>query len=346
MSKDNYTEDENWEKNKYNSEEAVADNAWREWITTNGYIGFVGCSFTWGQGLWVYDKDNKNTPTYSEYIFQNIEPTEESDNVRKELRYPKILGDHFGTDILSKKMNGGCDAQSMDILEDVLNRTSQNPEMSGKWPLEKMRLLIFQHSALIRNSYIFDYKGKRYRVKPQEGVGITDGVWEIYPWETRSKENNDNRGQYEQCSCADDEGRFVDDGIFYDYLIDAGIDVNEFVLHYARQVLRKVQDILKEFDNLGIPIVCWHWEEELLNVIDEEEFTWIKSLTAPIIVNDKEFPYYGMAAESHKNLYIKDDETSNRYGEDTDEHPSKYGHEIIASSIITNLRDREITLYL
>ena len=189
----------------------MSNDEWRNWIKTSGYIGYVGCSFTWGQGLWNYDKNNKNTPTYDEFIFENIQPTEESDNVRKELRYPNLLSTHFGTDVISKMMNGGSDAQSYTILEDVINSRSQNPEMSGKWPLEKMRLLIFQHSALVRNNHVFDYKGKKYRVNLKGGehhVHIDDdndererdfGVFEIYPWQS-IKINGDTKEQYEQCS--------------------------------------------------------------------------------------------------------------------------------------------------
>jgi hypothetical protein len=335
----------------------MSNDEWRNWIKTSGYIGYVGCSFTWGQGLWNYDKNNKNTPTYDEYIFENIQPTEESDNVRKELRYPNLLSTHFGTDVISKMMNGGSDAQSYTILQDVLNSRSQNPEMSGKWPLEKMRLLIFQHSALVRNNHVFDYKGKKYRVNLKGGehhVHIDDdnnerergfGLFEIYPWQS-IKINGDTKEQYEQCAQDEDAGKYVSNDIFFDWLVDSGITIEEFWLHHSRVWLRKIQDLLLEFDNLGIPIVCWHWEEELLGVIHEEEFDWIRSITAPIIVNNVEYPYYTKATEVHPNLFIDKDKEANNYPHDTDQHPSKYGHEIITSSIITNLQDRDITIYL
>ena len=45
----------------------------QKWINTDGYIGYVGCSFTWGQGLWNYDKDNldKENTVFAQYFLKS-----------------------------------------------------------------------------------------------------------------------------------------------------------------------------------------------------------------------------------------------------------------------------------
>lgn len=321
--------------------------AWREWIKTNGYVGAVGCSFTWGQGLWNYDTNNKNTPTYDEYIFQGIEPTLDSQKVREKLRYPRLLANHFGTDELSKALNGGCDAQSIDILNDVIHSRSQNPEMKGKWPLDKMRLLIFQHSAVVRCNHLFNFNGKKYRIELRSDGSVQDEIWEVKERGDLYHRDKWEKERYEELACGVDDGRRVSSDIFFNYLVSVGMNIDEFWLHHCRRWLRRVQDTLRKFDDLGIPIVCWHWDIDLINVIHEEEFEWIRSITAPIIVNDKSYSHYMEAAiPNHRDLFIRYDKEANRYGEDKDEHPSKWGMEVITSSILKNLQDRDITIYL
>jgi hypothetical protein len=319
----------------------------QKWINTDGYIGYVGCSFTWGQGLWNYDKDNLDTPTYQEYIFQNIEPTKWTQETRKKLRYPNLLSKHFGADSISKEGNGGSDIQSLDILNDVLNSRSQSPEMKGKWPLEKMKLLVFQHSAVSRCSSVFKFKGKQYIIELQGdrklGNNDLDGIWELNhkePWTPTLQQKYLMHANPED----KDSGRWASKDIFFDYLIDKGIGIDEYWYEHCRYWLREVQRILGMYNDLGIPIVCWHWERDLIEVIHEEEFEWIRSITMPLICEGKSFPFYMEAAHTHKNLYIRDDEEANRYPTDSDEHPSKWGHEVITSSIIDNLRQRGITI--
>ena len=65
----------------------MSNEEWRNWIKTSGYIGYVGWSFTWGQGLWNYDKNNKNTPTYDEYIFEDaLQQLLESERIKSVIR--------------------------------------------------------------------------------------------------------------------------------------------------------------------------------------------------------------------------------------------------------------------
>ena len=130
------------------------------------YILFMGCSFTWGQGLWNYDKSNPSTPTYKEYIFEEKYPTLESDKERIKLRFPNLVSTHYGLEHIAKSNNGGSEEESLRCLECFLNDGKwHNDNFHYPWPVDKCKLLVFQFSSVVRNYSQFEHKGNVYRIR-------------------------------------------------------------------------------------------------------------------------------------------------------------------------------------
>ena len=294
---------------------------------TSDYIIFMGCSFTWGQGLWSYDKNNPMTPTYDEFIFDEVLPPIESDKYRMKLRYGNLVSENYGLQMLTKATNGGSEVESIRILNEMLIG-KKNDQQGYVFPLDLCKLCVFQFSAAERNYDHFEFRNKIYRIDLQANkypdkdsfVSVDKGLY--------------NNGIYDEEIC-----KPANIDIFFDYLIDRGLDIDEYFDLHCRQWLSKVQKVCTKLEDKGIPCIFWHWEDYYLPHLDG--FPWLKKRTLPLMYNGESFGCYNDMAQKYPNLYIRGDKTANRYPKDKDEHPSKEGHSVISESVIKFIDDRK-----
>ena len=91
-------------------------------------IIFTGCSFTWGQGLWMYyDKDIK-IPMSIEYTggldnmdkeWKSIRVPEEAYELHKTLGWPTKVAEYLNGTPIIKRYNGGNDDESIRFIDEV-----------------------------------------------------------------------------------------------------------------------------------------------------------------------------------------------------------------------------------
>lgn len=294
------------------------------------YILFMGCSFTWGQGLWNYDKSNPSTPTYREYIFEEKYPTLESDKERLKLRFPNLVSTHYGLEHIAKSNNGGSEEESLRCLECFLNDGKwYNDNFHYPWPVDKCKLLVFQFSSVVRNYSIFEHKGNVYRLR-------LNGHW-LPDKEDFVTMNYDLWLDGEDWDSEEDEPADID--IFYDYLMSNKWDIHDFFKQHTTYWLDKVTSVCKKIEDMGIPCVFLHWETEYLEFL--YEWDWLKERTLSILYKGETFGCIEEAYMKYSELTIEGDKECNTYPNDKDTHPSKIGHEAISDSIIKFIDDRK-----
>tara|TARA_A200000159_G_scaffold159903_1_gene179190 strand:- start:1744 stop:2682 length:939 start_codon:yes stop_codon:yes gene_type:complete len=291
------------------------------------YILFMGCSFTWGQGLWNYDKSNEATPTYDEYIFENIYPTLESDKERIKLRFANIVSTHFGLEHITKESNGGSEEESLRFLNNFTKG------VKGHYPyqlsVDKCKLLVFQFSSVVRNYNIFEYKGNVYKLRlngqwlpdKEDFITMNYDLWlDGVDWDSERDESAD-----------------ID--IFYEYLMSRNLDIHGYFKEHLMFWLGKVEKVCKEIEDMGIPCVFLHWESEYLEYL--YAWDWLKERTLPILYKEETFGCIEDAYMKYPELTILGDKEANTYPNDTDAHPSKKCHKVIGDSIIKFIDERK-----
>ena len=106
-------------------------------------IIFSGCSFTWGQGLWMYyDKDIK-IPMSIEYTggrdnmdveWKSTRVPEEAYELHKTLGWPTKVAEYLNGTPIIKRYNGGNDEESIRFINEVFGNTdisNISPNTSG-----------------------------------------------------------------------------------------------------------------------------------------------------------------------------------------------------------------------
>ena len=83
---------------------------------------YAGCSFTWGQGLWMYHEGDEHIPSSEEYTKDNMRIPEPAFNLRRTLGWPQIVSNHLNTDPIVKRYNGGSDEESLKFIELVFGK--------------------------------------------------------------------------------------------------------------------------------------------------------------------------------------------------------------------------------
>lgn len=319
------------------------------------YIAFLGCSFTWGQGLWNYYKSDSEliyTPTYSEYIHGNDWNDKrrnefEASHIglsRIQFRYPNLVASHFNITERSKPGNGGSNEQSLNVLEWVLNqdkyvrRTDLMGEVDYEWDLNKIKWVVFQGTQLYRSRFYFEYKGDTYYIVVTPNMETTEFCFKIKDL-NQTTDDKWNPKPLQRYELATEE---VSTDIFFDYIIESNISFDSFEREFAYQSLDRTQSILKQFEELGIKVCIWEWEQiTVKHIVGNSRYKWLEDRLLKFDYKGRLYTCYDdiKFIGGNKEIYIRGDETANRYPEDDDEHPSKLGHELIADTIIKHIEN-------
>lgn len=121
---------------------------------TKGIL-FIGCSFTWGQGLYYYSNlESISEPSPNTFEIGKL--TEGQLRYMYSKRFARLVANHFNTFELVINSNGGgdtsnCEYWSSKIGKDIL------------FPFSDYSNVVFQLSQPHRNSTIFEYEGKTYK---------------------------------------------------------------------------------------------------------------------------------------------------------------------------------------
>jgi hypothetical protein len=110
---------------------------------------FLGCSFTFGHGLWHYTKEEglpKDDICISPKDFPNAH------TFMKNNRYSKIVSNHFGKFDIVRSHTAGCDEVSLEFLSEILglNTWQRKYTTDESFNFDQISHVIFQTSYLDR----------------------------------------------------------------------------------------------------------------------------------------------------------------------------------------------------
>jgi hypothetical protein len=151
-------------------------------------IIFVGCSFTWGQGLYFYS-DLIDVPKMGDVDFHQHLLKDSHCKFKDTLRFPRLVANHFNTFEVVKKQNGGNDESSIEFVNSLFNGSNE----IYKFNYDDFDYLIFQTSQIVRNKFKFEYDGKTYDINvPGKHHTYTENEMMFLNWLTESGITYDN----------------------------------------------------------------------------------------------------------------------------------------------------------
>lgn len=286
----------------------------------------LGCSFTWGQGLWYYLDTDEFVPINEDYIW-NVYPIPQNGHIlRESLRWPKLVSNYFNFKEIVKPHNGGTDEESIRFIEHLLDDDKVNLTDwhfgSLKTNINECKWIIFQTTQAYRTPFDFVFKNTEYRLRSEPNLKNLSIL-------EKKIKDSDEFYQYENLSNFNP---------FYDWLYENNYKLEDFEQIHTNYVVDRIETILKKYDSLGINIAVWSWTDEYLEIFKENKF-----------ISDRfiKFKYNGVVYDCIAHMLYKHTELTVKYDPNTlhntgdDYHPSKEGHEIIARHVIEYIRNHE-----
>lgn len=282
-------------------------------------IMFVGCSFTWGQGLYYYS----NMPTIQEPLPDHYDPklvTEAHLQYKNRLRYPRLVANHFDTWELVHPHNGGSNHSAIKWFKSLLTNylpedqiryqllenqhTAMNKHDSDRPPhayyFNEFSYVFIQLTQFWRNNFILKHRGEEHNI----------------PFSMVTPSNKDNPHLSE---------------LFYDWLKSQNLDWKDWLDQYHQDNINEVKDFLQLCENNGIKAGLLTWPEHNLPLIKKDP--WLNERFISLEYKDSTFESIEELMTKHKECEIRHD-YENFADTPKDHHPSKVCHEIISKAII------------
>ena len=202
-------------------------------------IIFVGCSFTWGQGLYFYS-DLIDVPKMGDVDFHQHLLKDSHCKFKDTLRFPRLVANHFNTFEVVKKQNGGNDESSIEFVNSLFNGSNE----IYKFNYDDFDYLIFQTSQIVRNKFKFNYGGIDYSINvPGKHHTYTD-----------------------------------DEMMFLHWLTDSGINYDQWYESFKIQVIANIKNFLISIEEKGIKTKIVLWQDDLINLVENDTFLSEKSI--------------------------------------------------------------------
>lgn len=277
------------------------------------YNIFAGCSFTWGQGLWYYYPTDEHIPNVHEYIFENCNVPQSALDFKNENIWPKKVCNLIGGDPLIKKYNGGTDFESIEFINQILKE--KNPNDIG--------YLVFQTTQIYRSPFKFEMNGDWYHLRPTPNHKSLSKV---------DKLDSDKLDDTTQTHYSEED---VDIDIFYEWLYENKIDIEEFEKVHAQEMTKLIKQTLEKCESLGIKTFILSWTDEYLNFIKKDKYLLDRFI---------DFRYNGVVYDcidwmqmANTELFISQDPYV-LHDSGGDGHPSLKCHEIIARAVLNKIK--------
>lgn len=284
-----------------------------------------GCSFTWGQGLWMYLETDKFIPGFWDYISDKYPIPTEGELLRKKLRWPHLVASHFNFEEIVKPYNGGTDKESIEFIDYLLDKN-----LSGKYTrhfgnkktsTNECSWIIFQTTQLYRSPFCFEYDGVEYK------LASTPNLRNLSMLE--KKLNTNDFYPYEEVDSFEP---------FYNWLYENNYHVEDFESLHKKRMSTLLEETFKKYEKLGVKIGIVSWTDEYLDIFMNNEY--FKNRFITLEHDGKRYRTIEKLQEDYKHFFIKNDPT--KLHEDTyDEHPSKECHEVIAQNVIRYIENYE-----
>jgi hypothetical protein len=275
-------------------------------------MAFAGCSFTWGQNLWYYS----NMPTIVEQKARNnyypniVNFTHRA--YAHSFRYPRLVAQHFNTFELCHPFNGGSNSSILDYWERYA--------MFGNLPEESKKITWTNN------------QGPAYDIKD---VGVF--ILQLTQWmrtDIKVQVNDINYGTMQRWALMERPD------IFFPYLKEQQISVDEFVYRSITDDLQKARNFLLKLEEQKINVYIISWPSCYIEFIKNEP--WLTNKLIKLEHNDT--IYYDIETLIEKNPYMSIAGDTDFFVEPPpDEHPSLKCHRVIADSIIRHIENEKQT---
>lgn len=294
-------------------------------------IIFAGDSYTWGEGLELFqDTDKWINARNKEMHHFDLKQLSDKTSVkfREEHRFSGIVAAHYDTNALAERKNGGNAASALRHIKSKLKFYTP----------ESISCIIFQHTSLLRNPLHFNYDCKCPFCLETKWRSV-DETWNIlHEIIHNGKKLND--------ILKEDKFNIH----FYHEMVKLSNIKKEddyktihrkfevFSLKYKREGISTLIEELKEIEKT-IPIYFLdNWLKEDSDILNE--FDYIKDRTIPLI--DEGGNYHTNWNDWEKN--IEGYEIEANFPKTHNNHPSLKSHKLIASSIIKFLDEKNIKM--
>lgn len=277
------------------------------------YTIFSGCSYTWGQGLWSYLETDEHVPSYEEWIFEDLPLPSGSIELKNKLNYPYFVSNELNTHPLFKERNGGHDYESLQFILDCEDKVG----------IENIDSIVLQTTQQYRSAFYFIHKGVEYHLRPTPGFTDYNHVCELSYYNPEKLEYDYTRED-------------IDINVFYDWLIENQLDIDEFRKIHRNQLFSDFEKVLKKYIDFGIPVYILSWTGEYLDSIKNSEL--LKDRFITFEYNGKKYDCIEYMQNANKELFLRDDPTV-LHSPGNDEHPSKRCHKIIANAVLKKMKN-------
>lgn len=281
---------------------------------------FIGCSFTWGQGLYHYNKEFENLPTEEKFCYFGHKVTDAHILYKNTLYYPRLVANHFKTFEVTKASNGGSEGESLDFLKYIFRKVKRENYMDHFSPYymnySEVSHVFLQTSVPGRTLYYFEHDGKSYAMRKGEGP---KEHCQVMQFDLRTNGHDIK----------------VDNNIFFDYILEKNLTFEQWYSQHLETILGKIKNefLLLEENGVKTKILCWH--DDYLELIYKDEF--LNERFIRLDYENKTYESINQLIVQNKNMAICDDYEF--FGDKTpeDHHPSKLCHQVIAQSIIKEI---------
>ena len=288
-------------------------------------IIFAGCSYTWGEGLELFQETPKwiEARKSTQYHFDIQQITDESSNkFREENRFAGLVEKHYGIKSYVVEGNGGNLASSIRHIEDTID--------SGVHP----KVIVIQQTNLNRNPYHYDYSCQCPTCLQCGWVSIFDFMDWINRYQNilmrQSHETLEDlftfKGSKQEYFRKLANEAKINKKETYESLYEK---VTKLFLDLANRNIEKI--IINKFKKLEKKhklffLGCWH--EDSNNILSQ--YDYITDRTIPLLGGDgKEYKDWTKWEKTLDNFSI-----SSVHPYTDNNHPSLETHKIIANSII------------
>jgi hypothetical protein len=286
---------------------------------------FVGCSFTWGQGLYFYhDMDKSHIPLKpNQYNLEKIKP---SDLIYKDsIRFSRLVANHFDTFEITTPTNGSSDYYNIAFVNRLFqnrNTSIEEHPFNFSFDYDEIEYLIFQTTEPVRSIFQFEYQGKIYFYYLIQKLHKSLHEQEFQYWNEIYDEVFITRN---------------DDNILFSWLSENKLTFDDLYEKIALQMFDKIISLFMELETHGIKPKILSRTNHYLELIRNNHYFNDKFIS--LNYENKKFDCIDDLFEYDKTLRITHD--PDKKIEVVDDHPSKKCHQVIADSIISHIEEYE-----
>lgn len=258
---------------------------------------FLGCSFTWGQGLYFYSNlDSLREPEYCSYDSLLVKTSHVK--YAESVRFSRVVANHFNTFDMVMPHNGASNQTMIKwFIDDIM--TSSQGSTYAPCEFSDFSHIIFQ---------ITEWSRKRFYI-------TVDGV--------RHEILNSNHRYDTKFS-----------PIFNKFLLENNITVDEFEQFMIESNFEDIKNFLQFVEKNGVKSYVVSWPESFVNLIKNDEF--MKERFIKLSYKDTEFDSISQLMNVHQEMVIMHD-YEEFVDTPKDIHPSMKCHQVIANSIIRKI---------